>query len=65
MNDERFAEACVQAQERVFATARRLKAANEELDEAERAHRLAVQNLDEAERLYYRRPERHREVRND
>lgn len=54
--DQRFAEACVLAQERAFAAARRLKAANAELDAAEREHRLANEALDVAERLYYQKP---------
>lgn len=62
MNDDRFAEACVQAQDRVFSAARRLKAANEELDAAEKEHRLAVEALDRAEGHYYSQTVRHAEV---
>lgn len=53
---ERFADACVLAQQRLSAAARRLKEANDELDAAEREHRLAGEALDEAERIYYRQP---------
>lgn len=55
--DQRFAEACIQAQNRLFVASRRLKAANAELDAAEREHRLAGEALDAAERHYYRQPE--------
>lgn len=53
-NDQRFAEACLRAQDRLMAAARRLKTANDELDAAEREHRLAGEDLDAAERLYYK-----------
>ena len=54
--DQRFSEACIKAQERLSAAARRLKAANDELFGAEREHRIASEEMDEAERKYYGRP---------
>jgi hypothetical protein len=57
MPDQRFGEACIQAQERLFKAALRLRAANDELDAAEREHRLAGEALDAAERLYYKQPD--------
>ena len=36
--------------------AKRLAAANDELDKTETEHRLALESLDQAEALYYRDP---------
>ena len=57
MNDQRFANACVLASERLSAASRRLKLANEAVDVAEVEHRLASEALDKAEALYYRQPD--------
>jgi hypothetical protein len=57
MPDQRFAEACVSAQQRLIVAARRLEAANHELHLAEVEHRLAGEELDRAEKLYYRQPD--------
>jgi hypothetical protein len=55
--DQRFAEACIQAQARLSLASYRLKAANQELNDAEREHRLATEVLEQAEKLYYARPD--------
>jgi hypothetical protein len=54
--DQRFAGACVLAQQRLSAAAARLRVANDELDAAEREHRLASEAMETAERHYYRQP---------
>jgi hypothetical protein len=46
----------MEAHKRLMEAARRLKAANEELDAAEREHRIASEAVDKAEKLYYQWP---------
>ena len=54
---EYLSQQCVLASDRLIRAAQRMRAANSELDAAEREHRLACEALDEAERQYYGRPE--------
>lgn len=55
--DDRFSEACVIAQQRATAATLRLRAAQAELDTAEREYRCAYDALDAAEALYYQQPD--------
>jgi outer membrane protein TolC len=54
MSDLSLGDRMVVAWHRAMNATSRLKAANEELDAAEREHRLAHEAFDEAERQYYR-----------